>query len=153
MRWAFLSIVFLALWPLAAQAQNEGLDIIDEPICFVLRSEAPYSTMGSFVTAEYTNEDGIVARHRSNFRFGEAGSKDDEGYPDDRAEFCSYGPFMPDRQLELTLRTLFPIFSCKTRVDQGEIVIKGYRKPEGGAVTWAECFNADGSKTGEPQQP
>jgi hypothetical protein len=38
------------------------------------------------------------------------------------------------------LRTLVPVFSCKTRIDQGEIVIKGHRKPEGGAETWAECF-------------
>lgn len=149
--------VFIALmglvWPLSAQAQNEDLDIVDEPLCFVVRSEAPYSTLGSLITAEFTRPDGIVARHRSNFRFEAAGSVDEDGNPSDRAEFCSYGPFMPDRQLELTLRTLFPIFSCKTRIDQGEIVIKGYRKPEGGAVTWAECYNADGSKTGEPVAP
>ena len=150
MRRRFLTLLILAFWPQTASAQNENLDIIDEPICFVLRSEAPYTTAGNLITAEYTRPDGIVTRHRSNFRFKAAGELDEEGYPADRAEFCSYGPFMPDRQLELTLRTLFPIFSCKTRIDQGEIVIKGYRKDEGGAVTWAECYNPDGSKTGEP---
>jgi hypothetical protein len=27
-----------------------------------------------------------------------------------------------------------------TKIDQGEIVIEGYRKEEGGAVTTAKCF-------------
>ncbi len=107
----------------------------------MLRYEAPYKVYGSFGTDYYMTPDGTKARHRSNFRLDEPGSTHpDEGYPTDRAEFCSYGPFYPERMLSLTLRTLVPIFSCKTRVDQGEIVIKGYRKPEGGTETWAECY-------------
>lgn len=130
----------LTFFPVAAMAQNEGLDIVSEPICFTVRNEAPYKVYGNFATDQYTRDDGVKTRHRSNFRLDEPGSKDEKGYPSDRAEFCSYGPFMPGRKLELTLRTLFPIFSCRTKIDQGEIVIKGRHKPEGGAETWAECF-------------
>lgn len=112
-----------------------------EPICFMVRSEAPFKVYGSFVTDYYTAEDGTRAKHRSNFRLEETGAVDDKGEPADRAEFCSYGPFYPEKKLELVLRTLVPIFSCKTRVDQGEIVIKGYRKEDGlGTNTYAECY-------------
>ncbi len=124
--------------PVSARAQ----EIVNEPICFILRNEAPYKVYGSFSTDYYTRADGVRARHRSNFRLEEAGTTDEkEGYPLDAAEFCSYGPFYPDRKLDLTLRTLVPIFSCKTRIDQGDIIIQGHRKPEGGTETKALCYD------------
>ncbi|MGB4108207.1 MAG: hypothetical protein WBK55_10500 [Alphaproteobacteria bacterium] len=131
-------LAFLILFFLVAPVQAQ--EIVSEPICFGVRNEAPYKIYGNFGTDYYVAENGTKARHRSNFRLDEPGSVDEEGYPSDRAEFCSYGPFYPDRKLEIVLRTLVPIFSCMTRIDQGEIVIKGHRKPEGGTDTWAECF-------------
>ena len=119
---------------------SQQLDVVQEPVCFQVINEAPYKVYGDFRTDYYTRPDGIRAKHRSNFRLEEPGTLHEEGYPLDRAEFCSYGPFLPGRQLELTLRTLIPIFSCKTKLDQGPIVIKGRRKPEGGTETWAECY-------------
>lgn len=140
MRFIYAFIGFVSLFSSPAFAQNENLDIVSEPICFEVRSEAPYKTYGSFRTEFFTRSDGIRARHTSNFRLEEAGARDEKGHPADRAEFCSFGPFLQGRKLEFTLRTLVPIFSCKTKIDQGEIVIKGYRKPEGGTETWAECY-------------
>lgn len=131
---------FIAAFLTFVSSQGQAQEIISEPICFVLRNEAPYKVYGNFVTDYYTAPDGQQARHRSNFRLDEPGAKDEQGNPSDSAEFCSYGPFYPDRKLELVLRTLVPIFSCKTRIDQGEIVIKGYKKPEGGTNTYAECY-------------
>ncbi len=136
MKHFFPVLIVLLLWPVLAPAQ----EILSEPVCFMLRNEAPYKVYGNFATDYYTATDGTKARHRSNFRLDEPGSVDEQGYPADRAEFCSYGPFYPDRKLEIVLRTLVPVFSCKTKIDQGEIVIKGFRKPEGGAKTWAECY-------------
>lgn len=124
-------------FPVAVSAQ----DIVQDPICFVVKNEAPYSIYGSFMTDFYPHPDGTKARHRSNFKLEAAGSVDEEtGYPSDAGEFCSYGPFFPGRKLEMTLRTLVPIFSCQTRIDMGPIVIHGERKPEGGTNTWADCF-------------
>ncbi len=136
-----LSAVVLFTLPAAAQSVDDPVDIVQEPICFKVRNEAPYKVYGNFVTNYYTAEDGTVARHRSNFRLDEPGSIDETTKePTDTAEFCSYGPFLPGKKLELVLRTLVPIFSCKTKIDQGEIVIKGYRKPECGTDTYAECY-------------
>jgi len=143
-----LPVLCLALcmpWPALAQDgqggdPNAGLDIVAEPLCFEVVNEAPYSVYGDFSTDLYTRPDGIRARHRSNFRLAAGGTLGPGGAQADRAEFCSYGPFLEGRKLELTLRTLVPTFSCRTRVDAGPIVIKGFRQPEGGTKTWAECY-------------
>ena len=126
---------------IALPSQAKAQEILNEPICFILKNEAPYKVYGNFVTDFYTTPEGTRARHTSNFRLDEAGSKNpEEGYPTDRAEFCSYGPFFPGRKLDLVIKTLIPIFSCKTNVESGEIVIKGERLPEGGTKTWAICY-------------
>lgn len=158
MRMRYIILTLAMVWAGTAQAQtpaefNANLDVTEEPICFTLINEAPYSAQGRVTTAEYMRADGIVTRHRSNFKLDAAGTINPEsGFPTDRAEFCSYGPFMAHRSLEVDLRTLFPVFACQSRVDQGDLIIKGFRKREGGAKTWIECYNADGGKTGEPPQ-
>jgi len=143
MRYIFIFILFLCALPAASNAQQADGEVVSEPICFVIKNEAPYTVYGSVSTNFYTRPDGRKARHRSNFRFEPAGSVDEEGYPNDIAEFCSYGPFYDGRRLEIVLRTLVPIFSCHSRIDQGPLVIKGEYKPEdqgGGTKTWIECY-------------
>lgn len=134
----FLIVALICLLSPAAQAQ----EILKEPICFAVRNEAPYKIYGSFITDLYPRNDGTKARHRSNFRLEEKGAVDEKGAAADKAEFCSFGPFFPGRKLEMTLRTLVPIFTCQTNVESGEIVIHGERLPEpqGGTKTWADCF-------------
>ena len=158
MKLTFLTLLILAVMPQIAAAQpvdNSTLDIVEEPICFAIRNEANYQVKGNFSTARFTRPDGIVARHRSNFRLEKAGTINPETLEQlDRSEFCSYGPFLPDRKLIMTLRTLFPVFECKTRVDMGEvIIIKGQRREDDtGVITWAECFETDGSRMGKPEE-
>lgn len=131
---AFLIFLFYAA-PAIAQ------EITPQPICFTIRNEAPYKVYGEVSTNYATSSDGTKARHTGTFRLEKPGTRHKtEGHPLDVSEFCSSGPFYPGRQLELTLRTLVPIFSCKTSVGVGEIVIKGYRKKEGGTKTWAVCY-------------
>jgi hypothetical protein len=137
MRGLLLTLLTLLLLPLPAGAQ----EITPQPICFKLRNTAEFSIWGSFVTDYFTRDDGIRAKHRSNFRLEAAGSKDpDKGFPTDEAEFCSYGPFYEGRKLELVLRTIVPVFTCKTSIEAGEIVLRGERKEEGGVKMWAECL-------------
>ncbi len=129
--------IFMVFFAQGAQAQ----DIVQDPICFTIRNTADFTMFGNIATDFYTAPDGTQSRHRSNFRLDKAGSKDAEGYDSDRAEFCSYGPFFEDRKLEVVLRTLFPVFSCKTKIDQGEIIVKAKRKADDSGVDiWAECF-------------
>ena len=130
----------LFLLPNFAAAQ----EVLQDPICFMVVNTAPHKVYGNIGTDRYTAPDGTVARHRSNFRLDAAGSTNPEkGYPTDRAEFCSYGPFYPGLKLEFVIRTLFPVFSCKTKIDQGPIIIKSTPKaddPMGGVDMSAACF-------------
>lgn len=142
MRWIF-ALSIIVFMPLVAKAG----EIVHEPICFDVINESPHSVNGSFVTDLYTNPNtGNQAHHRSNFRLQAAGSVDEEkGYPTDRAEFCSYGPFYEGRKLEFTIRTLFPVFSCKTNIESGPIVINSTPRtddPMGGVDYSATCYDA-----------
>lgn len=103
--------------------------VTTSPRCFNVINKAPYSVYGSIHTNFFIREDGIKTRHRSNFRLK----------PDAYAQFCTSGPFYDGEKIELVLRTLVPLFSCKTAI-YGDILIKGRRKPEGGTETWAECL-------------
>ena len=139
MRGLLITLLFALSFSSVAMAQEP--DIVSDPICFVVRNSADFKMYGNLGTDYFTRPDGIKARHRSNFQLSAAGSYDDEGYPSDRAEFCSYGPFYPERKLELTIRTLFPVFSCKTRLDQGEIVLRATRKADdSGYDYFADCY-------------
>ena len=128
-------LIFAFVPPVMAQ------EITSEPICFTIRNEAPYTVLGEVTTNYFTAPDGTEARHSGTFRLEKAGTLDEEkGHPLDVVELCSTGPFYPNRQLELTLRTLIPVFSCMTSIELGEIVVKGHRKKEGGTKTWAVCY-------------
>lgn len=136
MRWGFFVFLMIAVFGPGVFAQ----EILAEPICFVVKNEANYMIYGSFQTDFFTRSDGTKGRHRSNFRLEKSGTVHADGYPLDAAEFCSSGPFLPGGKLTLTLRTLVPVFECRTRIDQGPIVIKSAVKPGGGTKMYAECY-------------
>lgn len=116
-------------------------EITDEPICFTIRNEAPYKVYGDVATDYFTTPEGTQARHTGTFRLEAAGTVDKiTGYRKDITEFCSSGPFYPGRQMALRLRTLIPIFSCKTSIEVGEIVIHGRFEDDGTTKTWATCY-------------
>lgn len=107
---------------------SDGM-VSNQPYCFNLINQAPYSVTGSISTNYFVRSDGIKTRHRSNFRL-------DRG---DMHEVCTTGPFYDGNKLELVLRTLVPVFTCKTAVT-GDIVIEGRYLREGGTETRANCL-------------
>jgi hypothetical protein len=111
----------------SAEGSAEG-EVTAEPICFNVINRATYNVYGTVMTNIYTTPDGTEAHHRSNFRLG----------PSEKTNFCTSGPFFEGRKIDLTLRTLVPIFSCKTAIDR-DIIIYGREKPTGGTQTWADC--------------
>lgn len=141
----FCIAAVLALLPAAARAQDAspplpGAPAILQPLtgaagevgqtpqCFNVINKAPYTVLGTVSTDYYTRPDGIKARHRSNFNLKSG----------EQTRFCTQGPYYEGGKLELVLRTLVPVFDCKTRVD-ADIVINGRQKPEGGTDSWAIC--------------
>lgn len=118
-------------FPYAAEPQKPSVfgPLSDKPICFKIHNKAPYGVAGTLETASIMRADGIKTKHRSNFRL-------DKG---ERVEFCTTGPFYDGTRLNLVLRTLIPIFECKTAIDR-DIYIYGRRLDEGGTKTWAQCY-------------
>lgn len=121
-----LALVLPLLTAGAAQAQQTT----ETPYCFKVKNTAEWTILGDVSTDYFTAPDGQRGRHRANFRLG----------PGEEKEMCSYGPFYPDFKQDLTLRTIVPIFSCRTRVDKGDILVKGEIGSDGKSKTWAECF-------------
>ncbi len=115
---------------LLTSPQASAQMLLDSPACFTVYNSAPYQVSGTIATDYFTRDDGIRTRHRSNFRLEKS----------ERNEFCTTGPFFPDWTLELTLRSLVPLFSCKTRIDMGEILIRGEILPDGSTRTSADCY-------------
>ncbi|MEM6780862.1 MAG: hypothetical protein AAF569_03265 [Pseudomonadota bacterium] len=127
-----LLTALIFLLPSGLQAQ----DILDAPICTQIVNEADYTVRGSIATARSTytdpndsTRDGTQARHSANFMLK----------PGERWDVCSSGPFYEGQRLELTLRTLIPVFECQTALI-APIVIRSHRDENGTLKTWAECF-------------
>ncbi len=70
---------------------------------------------------------GNLDRHEANFNLQDG----------ENVEICSTGPFFDGYKVELTIRTIMPLFSCMTRLS-GEIVLR--RKEENGIkMLYADC--------------
>lgn len=124
----------------AAFAQDRTIDISDKPICFVVVNTTPYTVYGDMSTDKFPAPSGKLESHKAVFRLRPKGTKGKGDNMLDRSRGCTTGPFFPDRKLELTIRTLIPVFSCRTSLDKGDILIKSERNAQGDLRTWAECF-------------
>ncbi len=105
-------------------------EVLPQQVCFEVVNRAPYLVFGTIFTEMFMRPDGIEARHRSVFRL-----KENESEP-----FCTTGPFFEGRRIGVQLRTLVPVFECKTRIDQGPIVIEGRVKADGSTESRVVCY-------------
>jgi hypothetical protein len=138
----FVLLILLAV-PGIAQAQfiqfpstnsspgtgREG-EIIARPICSAIVNRSDQAILGTLSTAGQAMPSGDVIRHRDNFRL-EAG---------DRREFCSTGPFYEGQRLEIVLRTIIPLFDCKTKIDRGDIYLDAIEDEYGVKKLSATCY-------------
>lgn len=130
-RLLFALLVFTAM-PAAAQsfdlnAGKEG-EVLSSPICSALINRSDQTIMGMIATASQKIASGDMVKHRQNFRLS-AG---------ERMEFCSAGPFYEGRRIELVIRTLIPLFSCKTTLNK-EIYLDSTPQPGGFRKLSATC--------------
>lgn len=110
MRMFFLLLTLLTCsFPAMAQYNpNEGREgeILSSPICSKIVNRSKQTMIGTLSTAPQST-DGQTMTNSQNFRL-EAGEK---------LDFCAAGPFYKGRRLHLVLRTLIPLFDCKTKID------------------------------------
>ncbi len=137
----YFLIAIIGLLTISSPQNAPAQDVTAQPICFTIRNTAAYKVYGQVASNYYTTTDGTKARHTGTFRLESKGTLHKEkGYPLDITEFCSSGPFYAGRKMELTIRTLIPVFSCKTNIELGEIFIHGKLKDDGTTKTWATCY-------------
>lgn len=122
--------IWLAPFPDANIPMTTEGEILNSPICFRVINQAPYTITGSLYTNFYVNRNRQKARHTSNFRLEKGQSQ----------PYCTYGPFYEGRKLELVLRTILPVFTCKTTVN-ADIYIMGKVLEGGGTKSWATCHD------------
>lgn len=104
------------VFPLNAFAQpappsvTEGMagEIINPPICTDLINRSDQVIMGTILTAPQTIQTGDSVRHRKNFKLD----------PGKKEQICAAGPFYEGRRIELVIRTLIPLFTCRTTLAQ-----------------------------------
>lgn len=133
MKTALFLLILLCSMPALAQrplisAGKEG-EILSRPICSWLTNRSDQTIIGTLATASQTIASGDVVKHRDNFRL-EAG---------ERRQFCAAGPFYEGQRLELTLRTLIPLFQCKTKIDR-EIFLDAKEDENGFKKLSATCY-------------
>jgi hypothetical protein len=112
-----LIVLFALLLMLPFPARAELIS--QEPHCALIKNSAGFTVFGMIRTDYGTNAAGGKQRHESTFRLADGEQK----------KACATGPFYPGYQVELTIKTLIPVFSCKTRLD-GTIEIKSERNEE-----------------------
>jgi hypothetical protein len=124
-----LILIVVCCLSLSCIASADQPFVTQEPVCFKIINTASYNIRGSVSTDEFPMSNGVMTRHRSNFSLN-AGKT---------MEACSSGPFFEGQRLQIDLRTLVPIFSCKTGL-WDDVKIRGFVKKDGTAETWIECL-------------
>lgn len=113
----FLLFIVPAQAQTAPSRQPAG-EVTSVPVCGKIKNRSDQTIMGTMATKSQMIASGDVVAHQENFKLA-AGEE---------REFCAAGPFFEGRRLELTLRTLIPLFSCYTKIDR-EIFLDA--KPDG----------------------
>ncbi len=116
-----------AMPDLNLNAGKEG-EIATSPLCSALINRSDQTILGTLSTATQTIETGETVKHQNNFRLA-AGEK---------MEFCSTGPFYEGRRLAIVLRTLIPLFECKTMIDE-PVYLDAVEQPGGFRKLSATC--------------
>jgi hypothetical protein len=100
-------LLFLSPAAVAQGFEPEG-EILPAPLCSNLINRSKVTIHGSIETAKQELSDGTEARHVSNFKLA----------PEEETKICVSGPFYEGRRVGLTIRTLFPLFTCNTKLGQ-----------------------------------
>lgn len=125
---SFFFLIALLSLPLSAPSAQTMGEITSKPICGKLENRAGQTILGSIATAEQRIDSGDLVSHKENFKL-----EDGETW-----DICTRGPFFPGQRLELTIRTLMPLFSCRTKIDQ-TIYLEAERQAGGFKKLSATC--------------
>jgi len=96
--------------------------------CGTLVNSAGQQVMGVVKTESYMFR-GQILRHEKNFNLQDG----------ETVEVCSTGPFFSGYKVELTIRTIMPLFTCQTRLSGNIYLRKKWDDENGVNVLYADC--------------
>lgn len=100
----------------------------DAPLCLKIHNTIDHEVLGHIETAEYYDDAGKLSWHRSNFRIKE----------DETKEVCSTGPFFDGYKLRIVIKTLMPLYSCKTEMNR-TVTLSNQTDENGITLPVADC--------------
>lgn len=104
---ALFCVGFLPLGAFAQPMTGKAGEITMRPICGAIINRSTVNIQGTISTMKQTLPDGSMEAHTENFKLR----------PTEKKDVCAQGPFFEGQRLELTIRTLFPLFSCYTQIN------------------------------------
>jgi len=100
-----------------------------EPHCAIFKNETKNTMFLGIRTDFYTKPDGKKSYHEEVLHIK----------PGNMQQACVKGPFFPDYKVLLSVKSFFPLYECKTRLE-GEIYIREKVKENGnGKDYYATC--------------
>ena len=105
----FLAFLFIVL-PFSAQAEEI---YTNDPQCAIIRNETKSTAFISIRTDFYEKPDGKRSYYEEVLHLK----------PGNIQQVCAKGPFLPGNKVYLTIKSFFPLFDCRTRLE-GEIPIR-----------------------------
>jgi hypothetical protein len=131
MRYFLILIALLFSAPAFAQNAVPGQhgEITKQPICSKLTNRSTVNIQGSISLATQILPNGDPQQFSDNFKLA----------PKEQREVCASGPFYEGRRIELTIRTLIPLFSCKTALGK-EIFLDMGEDADGTKRYSATCY-------------
>lgn len=124
MRYLLALLILFALPVQAAELYS------DQPYCADIRNEAKGKVFVAIRTAFYTKPDGARSYYEEIVHLD----------PGQERQICAKGPFYPDYKVSLTIKSLFPLFDCQTKLS-GTIPIREKPTPGGGRDFYAVCVD------------
>lgn len=104
----FLSLPVSAASPLPPVGGGKDGEVTRQPICANLINRSVVNIQGSIALMPQVLPDGTPQQYSDIFKLS----------PNEKKEICASGPFYEGRRIELTIRTLIPLFSCKTSLQR-----------------------------------
>ena len=76
------------------------------PLCSIIKNQSERTVFIAVRTNYFEGADGTKQRHEASLRLN----------PTEKQQVCAQGPFYDGYRVEVILRTLIPLFDCKTRL-------------------------------------
>lgn len=121
---SLLLVLLMSLLPATAKAA----DVTPFKECGTLVNSAGQIVMGVVKTESFMFQKQIL-RHEKNFSLEDG----------ETVEVCSTGPFFPGYKVELTIRTIMPLFTCQTRLSGNIYLRKKWDDENGVYILYADC--------------